>query len=239
MSSPIHQSDVSIRDNLGGYLARPQGNAAAPAVLVFMEAFGLNDYIRSVCDSLAQQGYAALAPDIYHGKTYAYDDLANALGTLQALTDNQIMEETRASIAFLEQQAGIDAGRLGVVGFCMGGRLAFLAATQLGERVKVAVSFYGGGIAAEHDRFGRTPPIQNAAEISAALLLLYGAEDASIPPAEHARIAQTLSENKKRYTISVFPDAVHGFACSMRGSYNPEAARRAWEMTYTHFERHL
>ena len=91
------------------------------------------------------------------------------------------------------------------------------------------MGFYGGSIAPDGpDRFGRTPPIGEADKMQAPILLGYGAEDQGIPPSEHARIAQTLSAAKKRYTLAVYPGAAHGFLCEERTSYAPKVAERAW-----------
>jgi carboxymethylenebutenolidase len=231
---------VTLAQGLTGYYVRPTGAGPFPAVLVLMEAFGLNAYIKSVCDRLAKAGYAALAPDFYHGATFSYTDRQGAIGKLKSLQDSVVMAELGKAIDFLSQRKEVKANRIGVVGFCMGGRLAFLASQTFPTQIKAAVCFYGGGIAAKSDPLGRRSLLEQVSTIQAPILLIYGAEDTSIPADEHSRITLALSEQKKRYVLSVFPNAGHGFASSDRqDSYVPAAAEESWEMTFNFFDRHL
>lgn len=233
-------TNLSISDELNAYLARPDGAGPFPAVVVLMEVFGLKHHIRQACDRLAQAGMIALAPDIYHGRTYDYTDRDGAMGHLRELNDGTVMDETGAALQWLQDQSGVDAERLGVMGFCMGGRLAFLAATRHAQRLRAAVCFYGGGIAPEgEDAFGRAPPIKEAESIEGAVFLGYGADDQSIDAAQHGRIAATLSGFKKRYDLSVYPNAGHGFLCEERASYAPAAAARAWPEAVDFLRREL
>lgn len=223
-------SDIQIRPGLSGYYAQPPGGKAHSAVVVMMEAFGLTAHIRGVCDRLAAAGHAALAPDYYHGQIVPYEDMNTAIARLRGLDDDTLIAETAAALDELARRQPQAAARLAVCGFCMGGRLAFLAACRLAHRLAAAISFYGGSIGAEgeRDRLGRRPPLPEAAALRAPLLLIYGSEDPSIPPAEHARIAQRLSELNKRYVLSVYPGANHGFCCEERPAYAPAAAEAAF-----------
>lgn len=195
------------------YCVLPAGEPPFPCVLLFPEAFGIDDYIQNECRRLAQHGYAAIAPDIFRGET-----------------DERLMEDVRAAVQFAEDRSEIKSDELGAVGFCMGGRLAFLTALELGTRIGAAVSFYGGGMAPLRDRIG---------ELQSPVLLLYGADDEGIPPSEHARLAEALSRHKKRYTLSVFPEAGHGFASVDRPNYRRKAAEAAWDMTLEFFPKHM
>lgn len=235
----LHTENVRLAENLNGYYARPMREGPFPAVMVFMEAFGLNPFIRAVCERLASIGYIALAPDFYHGKTYDYDNMDGAIGHLKTLDDATIMQETGKAVAFLSSQKDFDVGCLGVMGFCMGGRLAFLAHAGLGEQSKAAVCFYGAGIAPEHDPAGRPPLLDRIKDMRGPLLLLYGADDTSIKADEHGRIAQSLSEASKHYILSVFKNAGHGFFSDRRKSYTPRAADEAWSMTLEFLKRYL
>ncbi|HTV74830.1 MAG TPA: dienelactone hydrolase family protein [Candidatus Acidoferrales bacterium] len=228
---------VNIEGDLRGYLALPQ-TVPAPAVLVYMEAFGVNAYVESECRRLAEQGYVALAPDFYRGETFAYGDFPAVRAKMQQLSQDALSADRRAAVAYLDGLAEAKHGAYGVVGFCMGGRLAFLTAAEFGARIAAAVSFYGGGIAP--DEPGLAPSIlHRAPDIHAPLMLFYGAQDTHITPSEHARIAAELSTHKKAYTLSVYPHAGHGFASSDRDSYNPQAAQDAWAHTLLFFETHL
>lgn len=132
---------VTLGKDLQGYYVRPQGSGTFPAVMVIMEAFGLNPNIKSVCDRLAQAGYAALAPDFYHGDVYEYKDLQGAIAKLKSLKDNTVMAEVGQGLAFLANRQEVAAERVGVTGFCMGGRYTFLANAAHANKFKAAVSF--------------------------------------------------------------------------------------------------
>ena len=230
---------VDIADGLRGYYARPEGTGPHPAVLVFIEAFGVNGHFQELAGRLAGQGYCTLVPDIYHGKTYSYDDAQNAIGHLKTLRDDAVMAEAAASLDCLDGRAEVAQGRTAALGYCMGGRLAFLANAAHARRLKAAVAFYGGGIAPEKDAAGRPPLLDRIPAMQAPLLLLYGAKDGSILPEEHGRIAAALSAANKAYTLAVFPDAGHGFFCDQRKSYHADAAARAWTLALEHLHAHL
>ncbi|MDB5026856.1 MAG: Carboxymethylenebutenolidase [Candidatus Eremiobacteraeota bacterium] len=221
------------------YYARPAGDGPFPGVLVFQEAFGVNDYIQSETRRLAEHGYAAIAPDIFDGATYSYDDRDSVFPRLQSLTDEAMMERVSPAVAYLDAQPQVKKRAYGAVGFCMGGRLAVLAAIELGERIAAAAAFYGGGIAPEVQR-AFSPLLERLAQVKGELLLLYGADDASIEPREHGRIAETLSAHKKAYALVVYPGAQHAFASHARPSmYNADAARMAWNRTFELLDRRL
>jgi len=223
-------SNTQISPALDGYAAQPQSRGSLPGLVVLMEAYGVTGHIRGVCERLAEAGFVALAPDIFHGEVFGYTDTNKVMAKIPTLKDGVILNEIGQSLDWLAAQEHVNSRRLGIIGFCMGGRLAFLANCRFSERLKAAVGFYSGGIAPEGpDRFGRTPPIGEADKMRAPILLGYGADDQGIPPAEHARIAQTLSAAKKRYSLSVYPGAGHGFLCEERASYAPLAAGLAWQ----------
>jgi carboxymethylenebutenolidase len=231
---------VQLSQDLTGYYIKPNTQGPHPAVIVIMEAFGLNDYIKSICDRLAQAGYAALAPDFYHGALYPYTDIGGAVAKLKTLKDDVVMAEFGKGVEFLGQQLDTKrSGGVGVIGFCMGGRYTFLANAVQGSNVKAAVSFYGGGIAANPDPLGRANLLSYADKMGAPIMLMYGAEDQSISTDEHQQVAAALSKAKKRYALNVFPNAKHGFFSDRRDSYNPEASSEAWAMTLSFFDRYL
>ncbi len=229
---------VPLGGDLRGYYAVPAGDGPFPAVLVYQEAFGVNDYVQSEVRRLAGHGYAALAPDLFRGETFDYDEWSKVQPKLQSLTDDGMLADVRAALAFLDGANEVEHRAYGAVGFCMGGRLAVLSAIALGERIAAAASFYGGGLAPEQPRFF-TPLRDRLPEATADLLLIYGADDDGIAPGEHARIAETLSAHKQRYALSVYPGAPHGFASRDRPSYRPAQAEAAWAETLALFERTL
>ncbi len=236
---PLKGQNVQLDKDLTGYYVTPSGKGRFPAVVVIMEAFGLNDYIKSICDRLAQAGYAALAPDFYHSAVYSYTDRDRAIAKLKTLKDDVVMAELGKGIEFLGKRSEVQSGGVGVMGFCMGGRYTFLANAVQATQVKAAVSFYGGGIAANPDPLGRANLLSQVDKMSAPIMLMYGAEDKSISAEEHQQVAAALSKAKKRYALNVFPKAGHGFFSDRRDSYNPDASAEAWAMTLSFFDRHL
>lgn len=223
-------NNTQISDALRGYAAYPDMQEPSAGLVVIMEAYGITGHIRGVCEQLAKAGFVAVAPDIYHGEVISYTDMDKVMAKIPSIRDDQVLDEIGQTLSWLEQNDKVDRKRLGIIGFCMGGRFAFYANCRFPDRLKAAVGFYGGGISPEggKDRFGRTPPIGEAQKMQAPLFLGYGADDQSIPPMEHARVAQTLSAAKKRYTLSVYPGAGHAFLCEERANYAPKAAAQAW-----------
>lgn len=230
---------VSLGDDVRGYYAVPDGGGPFPGVLLYQEAFGINEYIQSEVKRLASAGYATIAPDLFRGKTYGYDDMATVFANLQTLTDDGMLVNVRAAKAFLDARPEVERAPYGAVGFCMGGRLAVLTAITLGDAIGAVASFYGGGIAPEEPRFfpllcDRIP------EATAPMLMVYGTDDQSIGPSEIGRVAEALARRRERFEISVYPNAMHGFASRDRAAvYRPEAAESAWDETLAFFERYL
>ncbi len=225
--------------SLQAYYVAPVGTKKAPAIVVFMEAFGLNENIKGFCDRLADQGYVAIAPDIYHGQVFPYSDLQGAIAKLKTLNDDAVMQEFGQSLEFLQTRPEVRSGGIGVTGFCMGGRYTFLANEVYATQIKAAVSFYGGGIASTNDIAGRQSLLSRVSAMEAPLMLMYGSEDTYIVADEHQRIAKALSVAKKRYSMNVFAGAGHGFMSDRRDSYNPAAAAEAAAMMMAFFDRHL
>ncbi|HEV2109868.1 MAG TPA: dienelactone hydrolase family protein [Gammaproteobacteria bacterium] len=235
------QNNVEIKPGLEGYTTLPKGNGSFPGVLIFMEAYGVTGHIRGVCDRLAAAGIAALAPDFFHGELIAYTDAQTAMTKIPTLKDEMLLDECAAGLDWLTTQKTVRRDALGVMGFCMGGRLAYLCNCRFPERLKAAVAFYGGGIAPEGgtDRFGRTPPLGETAAMQAPLFLGYGADDQGITPAEHARVVSALSAAKKRYVLNVYPGAGHAFLCEERANYSPAAAEIAWRDSINFLKENL
>src|SRR5918997_4808881 len=134
--------------NMEAFEARPKDDGSYPGIVVLMEAFGLNDHIKKVTERVAQEGYVAIAPDLYHlesERIIPYSDMKKAIGTMNRLQDPKVMDDVGAAIAHLKGQSNVKLGAIGVTGFCMGGRYTYLAAAHHNQDVKAAVCFYGGG----------------------------------------------------------------------------------------------
>lgn len=233
----------TIDGEMDGFLTVPQGEGPFPCILLVHEAFGLNDHIKDVTRRLAKAGVLGLAPNLFYrepGAVVPYDDLPEALRLMGSLYDDKIVSDMGAAIAYLEGLPTARADRIGVMGFCMGGRVAFLTAC-LEPRIKAAVSFYGGGIGSVMIPGPHTPkaPLEHADKLQAPVLLLFGEDDAFIPQAEVDAIQQRLSELDKTGECVVYPGAQHGFFCDDRASFHKEAAEEAWERVGKFFQAHL
>jgi carboxymethylenebutenolidase len=231
----ISSNTVSVTTSDGPMsvlLARPAGEGKFPAVLVIMEAFGLNQHIKSVAERIAGEGYVALAPDMYHRQSDAvvgYDQLPEAIRLMTSLRDEQIVADLSATVQYLQAQPFVRGDRIAITGFCMGGRISFLAATAL-PAIKASAPFYGGGISGLLDR---------ADSIACPMLLFFGDQDPFIPNEEVAKISKTLADLKKQAEVKVYAGAPHGFFCNERDSYRADAAADAWRRLTTFLATHL
>ena len=220
-------------EQMGGYLARPEGDATLPAVLVFMEIFGVNDHIRDVTRRVADLGYVALAPDYFHrtgpGMELQYDDdgMAEGMGHLGQLQADQMVADSEAAIAFLRARSDVKGEHIGAMGFCIGGHMTYLTAASTG--VKAAASFYGGGIAAPQGPGGGPSTVGKTGGIGGRILCLFGGQDSMIPEDQVNTIREALDAAGTNHEVVVYADADHGFFCDQRPTYNADAAADAWQ----------
>lgn len=222
---------------MDAYRAQPKEGGSDPGIVVLMEAFGLNDHIKKVTERIAQEGYVAVAPDLYHReaeRVVPYNELQKAVGIMNRLKDAQVMEGVGAVLAHLKSQRNVKAGSIGVTGFCMGGRFTYLSAVHHNKDVKAAVAFYGGGIP-----MGNPSPLSRTAEIACPIYLFFGAKDPLIPADQVDRINTELTDKKINFMMNVYPEATHGFFCDERPSYHEAPAKDAWEKTKSFFAQHL
>ena len=192
---------------------------------------------------LAREGYVGLAPDLYYREKNAvvgYDNLPEAIRLMMTLADDKIVKDMGAAISYLQHHPAVRGDRIGVTGFCMGGRVTFLTAC-LNPAVKAAVPFYGGGIGSVMQPSERTPkaPLEYADKLTAPLLLFFGGDDSFIPLDEVERIKTRLAALQKTAETVVYPGAPHGFFCEQRDSYRAAAAGDAWTRMLKFFSQHL
>jgi carboxymethylenebutenolidase len=218
--------------------AQPRGQGKFPAVIVIMEAFGLNDHIKDVTERVAAEGYVAIAPDLYYRESpnvVGYDQLQEAIGLMQRLDAEKVAVDLQKVITHLKTQTFVNGDRIGITGFCMGGTIAFMAACRFPADVKAAVPFYGGSIADDSP----TAPLNAAGNLQAPVLCFFAGQDPYIPLAQVHKIEATLQALGKSHEVKVYADADHGFFCDERASYHPEAAQDAWENTKAWFAKYL
>jgi carboxymethylenebutenolidase len=222
---------------LPGYAARPDGAGPFPIILVIEEVFGVNEYLQDVCRRFAKAGYLAVAPEIYAriadlSKITNNDEIARVIAQSR---DSQIMSDLDSTAAWAANHHG-DPARLGVNGFCRGGRDVWLYAAH-NAHLKAAVSWYGV-------LDGKTSAIQPQTALDVAdkilcpLLGLYGSEDVFNPlPLIHEAEAKAKAAGKT-VEIVIYPDAPHGFHADYRPSYREADAKNAWQRALAWFKRY-
>jgi len=204
------------------WLAAPEGRPRG-AVLVIQEIFGVNGHIRAVADSYAAEGYVAIAPALFDrvrkGIELGYDGetVKEGFGYKQQLKREKVMLDLAASIAVVKH-----AGRVGVVGYCWGGTMAYVTACEL--PVACGVCYYGGGIGQELAQTPKCP-----------MLYHFGGKDTHIPEVEIDKVRAV----DTRGTFYIYPEADHGFNCDQRASYNAAAAQLARQRTSAFFAQYL
>jgi len=220
------------------YEAVPEGDARG-AVVVVQEAFGVNAHIEDVTRRLAEAGYHAVAPHLFHrtgSPAYGYEDIGEVMPNILALSDEGILADVAGVLDHL-RAAGWSDRQIGIVGFCMGGRVTFLVAGHVA--LGAAVGFYGGGVVT-----GRTEAMPSLLHLAASLrtpwLGLFGDADGSIPVADVETLRGALDAGAGVDTSIVrYPDAQHGFHCDVRDSYDAAAAADGWRRTLEWLGGHL
>lgn len=209
------------------YWARPQGNKPAPVILVVQEIFGVHEHIRDICRRLAKQGYYAIAPELYfrQGDVAKLASIDEIRPIVARVPDAQVLADLDAAAAWAGKQ-GADAQRLGLTGFCWGGRIAWLYAAHQ-PRLKAAVAWYGR-LSGDTDPLHPQNPADLAAAIKAPVLGLYGGQDQGIPLASVLQMQAALQKAGSRSRIDVYPDAPHAFHADYRPSYRKDAATDGW-----------
>jgi carboxymethylenebutenolidase len=224
---------------MGAFSSHPSGDAAG-AVIVVQEAFGLTEHIGVVCDRLAEAGYRAVAPAIFHrsadpAPVIAYDDIPSVFPVIQELTSAGIATDLAACVALLRSE-GFGPGSVGITGFCMGGSITLVACTE--AEVDCGVTYYGGGLGAS--RFGYPPLIELADKLRVPWMGHYGDLDQGIPVAEVEELREATTAAQVDATIWRYDQADHGFNCEDRPAvFNAEAAETAWRRTLEFFAAHL
>ena len=208
------------------------------AVIVLQEAFGVNDHIEDVTRRFAQAGYRAVAPHLFHRSgdpVLDYGNFEKIMPHMQALSEAGLLEDLDVTLAYLAA-AGLAAPSVGVVGFCMGGSVAFLAAAR--RRLGAGVTFYGGGVA--EGRFGMPPLVELAPGLETPWLGLFGDEDQGIPIDQVESLRQAAATAAVPTEIVRYQGAGHGFRCDARpDSYHQASAEDGWRRTLEWFGRYL
>lgn len=222
----IVEIPVAASGTMRLHVATPVAERATSAgIMVFQEAFGVNDHMRDVARRFAQLGLLAVVPELYHRAGVAdvpYSDMAGAVKVMnETITREGLVDDIGATVKWLSESAGIGPQRLAAVGFCMGGRVSFIANAH--HPLAAAIDFYGS----------ITPAAIDLADNQCGpLLLFWGGLDEYIRPEGTRKAADALNEAKKDFTEVTFSHADHGFFCDQRPAvYNANAARQAWSLS--------
>lgn len=238
---PAKWIDIGVNaSTMEGYLTQPEGEGSHPAVVVIQEIWGVNSHIQSVVDRLPSLGYVGLAPAMFHREgpmtTGLHEEMDTAIDRMRNSTDADILADVNAAMAYLKAQSFVVGDKIGIVGFCYGGRVSYLAACNVSD-LAASVVFYGGGIG---NALGDGPsPLEQTANIGCPMLGLFGVEDANPTPDDVAKMDSKLTTHGKAHEFHSYDGAGHGFHCETRASYRPEAAADAWGKAVAWFDQHL
>ncbi len=236
MAMPETVSVTTPEGQMAIYDVEPEGSPAG-AVMVIQEAFGVTGHIEDVTRRFAAEGYRAVAPHLFHRSgdpALGYDDMSQVMPHMQALSAEKLYDDLDATIAYLAS-AGFSGRRVGIVGFCMGGTVAFHAAVRY--PLGAAVTFYGGGVA--QGRFGYDAQTDVASGLQTPWLGLYGDLDQSIPVDDVEQLRTAAAAASAATEVVRYPDAEHGFHCDARASYHASSAQDAWRRTLDWFAQHM
>jgi carboxymethylenebutenolidase len=247
------QAAQNYDDNFGAesqdmvlYVSYPAPSAGVdfPAVIVVQEAFGVNDHIQKVCDRLAREGFHAIAPAFFHREHpnpklgYGDEDVPARTRYMGALRDDQIIDDINQTIKWTqsEQYFRTNGQKVGIIGFCVGGRIAYLGAAAC-DGLSCAVSYYPGRLMTP---MGEGPaPIDLTSQINIPIMGNFGGKDENPSPADVAKIEAAAKAAGVSYDFKSYPDAGHGFNCDERASYNKAAADDAWARTVAFLKKNL
>ena len=219
----------------------PSAGTSFPAIIVVQEAFGVTSHIEKVCDGFAEAGYAAIAPALYHREhpnpKLGYDEMPAVMRYMGNLNDAELVKDIDVVIDYIQNSWARTRGqKIGIVGYCVGGRITYLGATSC-PRLSAASVYYGGRILVP---FGDGPaPIDLTNQIKIPVMGNFGGQDENPTPDDVAQIEAKLREAGVTYDFKTYPDAGHGFNCDERGSYHEASAKDALDRTLGWFNQHL
>jgi carboxymethylenebutenolidase len=224
---------VDDGSRMRAYVARPEGEGPHPGLLLFQEALGVAAQLRDVAARLAGEGFVVVAPELYHRTAPGFEldtlDMAVLMPLIRSVTADGMLADARAAHAWLIARPEVDAARVAALGFCMGGRAAWLANSAL--PLAAAVSFYAGGVA--------PPLLDRAATLSGPHLFFWGGRDPGIPPEQHRAVADAVRAAKKPFVDVEFSQAVHAFFNERTDRYHPAAAAQAWAIATAFLDQAL
>jgi carboxymethylenebutenolidase len=235
---PARWTDKSTdKSTIEGYLTQPNAEGRHPAVVVIQEIWGVNSHIQSIVDRLPAHGYVGLAPSMFHLEgpmtIGLHEELYLAISRMNRSTNADILLDVAASVDYIKAQSFVRGDKIGIIGYCYGGRVSYLAACNISD-LSASVVFYGGGI--DTPRGDGPFPLDQTANIGCPILGLFGVEDSNPSPEDVGKIASTLTRHGKVHEFHHYAGAGHGFHCETRDSYRPDAAADAWSKSIAWFD---
>jgi carboxymethylenebutenolidase len=232
--------------DLPAYVARPRGDGPFPVVIVVSEIFGVHEYIRDVCRRLAKAGYAAVAPAFFNRvqDPAGLSDMQEVQRIVAAAGYEQVMGDVSATLDFMSQQLWADGDKVGVTGFCWGGKVVWQACARFAV-LDAGVAWYGrlaapANATPEQAASGRPWPVDLADDLKCPVLGLYGGQDRGIPlDSVEAMRAALQRAGQTESSIQVYPDAPHAFHADYRDSYRAADAQDGWTRLLAFFEARL
>ena len=235
MTSSTWQRTESDNSAMPVHVSSPAGAGPFPAMVVIQHQSGVDEFIQGITKRLADAGYFAAAPDLYHRDGPDCQDDMRARS--QRLGDRRVIADIDATVKFLQRQSMVDFGRIGIIGFCMGGRVAYLLATA-NPAFKAAVTFYPGNLSRAWGR-DLPSPLERTAEIHCPLQGHFGSDDKNPSPDDMTKLEAELIKHKKIYEFYPYADAGHGFMDNTKESFRAHAEAAAWPRVLDFLRRHL
>jgi carboxymethylenebutenolidase len=230
---------VPVKDGeMPAYRAMPAGSKSAPVILVVQEIFGVHEHIKDICRRLAKLGYFAVAPELYarQGDVSKISDFKEIFAkVVSKVPDAQVMSDLDATAAWAKE-SGADTSKLGITGFCWGGRIVWLYAAHNPD-LKAGVAWYGR-LVGDTDELHPKQPVDLAADLKAPVLGLYGGADQGIPQDSVKKMLAAVKEAGKTAEIHVYPNTPHAFLADYRPSYTQEAAEDGWKRMLAWFKQY-
>lgn len=231
---------IPVKDGeMPAYRAMPNAGGPFPVVLVVQEIFGVHEHIKDVCRRFAKVGYLAIAPELYarQGDVSKLTDIQEIISkVVSKVPDEQVMSDLDAAVAWAKKSGKGDTAKLGITGFCWGGRIVWLYSAHRKD-LKAGVAWYGR-LVGQPDELHPKNPIDLVKSLNAPVLGLYGAADTGIPVDSVEKMRKALQDEKKTGEIVLYPDTPHGFHADYRPSYRKDKAEDGWKRLLEWFKKY-
>ena len=221
------------------YRAMPAGKGPFPVILVVQEIFGVHEHIKDLCRRLAKRGYLAVAPELYarQGDVSKMENIGEIISkVVSKVPDKQVLSDLDATAEWAKKSGDGDVSKLGITGFCWGGRIVWLYAAH-NPQLKAGVAWYGR-LVGDKDELHPQHPVDTAGSLKAPVLGLYGGADQGIPVETVEKMRAALKDSKQPTEIVLYPDTPHGFNADYRPTYRKEQAEEGWQKMLDWFKKY-